>query len=203
MSGKSYANQRGLTIKDLVTTGIFSALLWMAMFIASIPFGINPMTTFYMPIGSALLSGPIFLLLIAKVPKRGPITIAGILLGIIYFLLGMHWGMDLGYIICGIIADIIAGSKKYKSTRMNIVAYAILCLGGTGTYLVYFINPSSWATTMMEGGTTQSYIETMNAMASPIVLIIMFVGTIAIASLSGLVGKKLLKKQFKKAGITA
>ena len=43
----------------------------------------------------------------------------------------------------------------------------------------------------------------MNDTASVTVLIIMIVGTILVAGLSGLVGSKLLKKQFEKAGITA
>lgn len=56
---------------------------------------------------------------------------------------------------------------------------------------------------MLAGGTTQSYIDTMNQAAGPVVLIAMYVGTIIVGSLSGWVGKKLLKKQFEKAGITA
>jgi energy-coupling factor transport system substrate-specific component len=198
----THQRQNGLSIKDLVTTGIFTALLWIAVFIPSIPFGINPLTTFYMPIGAALLAGPIFLLMVAKVPKRGPIAITGILIGVIFFFMGMHWAMDLGYIVCGILGDFIAGAGKYKSVKMNIFAYALLCLGATGTYIVYFIDPAGWTATMVSNGTSSSYIDTMNATASPIVLIIMFAGTIMVALLSGWAGKKLLKKQFEKAGIT-
>ena len=56
---------------------------------------------------------------------------------------------------------------------------------------------------MLKNGTTQDYINTMNDAASAVVLIIMIVGTILVAGFSGLVGSKLLKKQFEKAGITA
>lgn len=203
MTEKSYLNQKGLTVKDLVTTGIFSALLCVAMFIGGIPFAINPITTFYTSVGSAILGGPIFLLLVAKVPKRGPIIIAGILMGLVSFLTGMHWGQDLGYVITGIIAEFIAGSRKYKSVKMNILAYAVFCLGLTGAYLVYFADPTGWTASMLANGTTQSYIDTMNQAAGPVVLIVMYAGTMIVGALSGLVGKKLLKKQFEKAGITA
>lgn len=203
MSEKSYVDKKGLTVKDLVTTGIFSALLCIAMFLCGIPLAINPVTTFYTSVGSAILGGPIFLLLVAKVPKRGPIIIAGILIGLFSFLTGMHWGQDLGYVVSGIVADLIAGSRKYKSVKMNILAYAVFCLGITGAYLVYFIDPAGWTATMLANGTTQSYIDTMNAAAGPIVLLGMYVGTIVVGVLSGLVGKKLMKKQFDKAGITS
>lgn len=202
MVEKSYVDKKGLSVKDLVTTGIFSALLCIAMFLCGIPFAINPVTAFYTSVGSAILGGPIFLLLVAKVPKRGPIIIAGILIGLVSFLTGMHWGQDLGYVISGILADLIAGSRKYKSVKLNILAYAVFCCGLTGAYLVYFIDPAGWTATMLANGTTQSYIDTMNAAAGPAVLIGMYVGTFLVAGLSGLVGKKLLKKQFERAGIT-
>ena len=53
------------------------------------------------------------------------------------------------------------------------------------------------------GGATESYLETMASAYSPMTMVIMFAGTIIVAGLSGLAGKKLLKKQFEKAGITA
>lgn len=199
----TYQKQKGLSVKDLVTIGIFTALLLVAILIGGVPFGINPVTTFYQPLGSALLAGPIFLLLAAKVPKRGPIAIAGILLGGIFFFMGMHWGMDLGYAVCGIIADFVAGSRNHKSVKMNILAYAILCLGATGSLTIYFIDPAGWSAVMLSKGTSSGYIDTMSAVASPIVLIVMITGTIVVALLSGLAGKKLLKKQFEKAGIIA
>lgn len=203
MNENFYENRKGLTVKDLVTVGIFSALLCIAMFLCGIPLAINPVTTFYTSVGSAILGGPIFLLLAAKVPKRGPIMIAGVLVGLVSFLTGMHWGQSLGYVVSGILAELIAGSRRYKSVGMNILAYAVFCCGLTGAYIVYFIDPAGWTAVMLANGTTQSYIDTMNAAASPMVLIGMYAGTFLVAGLSGLVGKKLLKKQFEKAGITA
>lgn len=195
--------KQGLTVKDLVTTGIFAALTWVAMLISSMPFAPNPVLTFYMPLGGALLAGPVFLLMVAKVPKRGPIAIVGILIGVIFFATGMHWAMDLGYILGGIIGDLIAGTGQYRSIKLNIVAYICLCLGATGTYIAYFVNPSAWCSLMLEGGTAQSYIDTMNATAQDWMLAVILVGTVVVAAFSGFVGKKLLKKQFEKAGITA
>ncbi|MFV0528539.1 MAG: MptD family putative ECF transporter S component [Lachnospiraceae bacterium] len=203
MTYQKSASQKGLTVKDLVTTGIFAAILFVTILIGGIPFAPNPLLTFYMPLGSALLGGPVFLLLVAKVPKRGPITIVGILAGVVFFATGMHWAMDLGYILCGILGDIIAGSKKYRSVKMNIVAYICLCLGSTGTYIAFFVNPAAWSSLMLNGGTAQSYLDTMNSAAQGWMLPVILLGTAAVAAISGFAGSKLLKKQFEKAGITA
>lgn len=103
--------------------------------IGSIPFAPNPALTFYQSYGIALLCGPIFLLMLAKVPKHGTIAILGIINGIVWFVLGMHWAMDLGYIVMGIAADIVAGIKGFKNMKLNILAYALFCWGPAGVLL--------------------------------------------------------------------
>ena len=93
--------KKGLSVKDLVTTGIFTALLFVFTMVGGVFFATNPVLTFYMPAGSALLCGPIYLLMVAKVQKRWSLTIMGVLIGIVWFVTGMHWAFALGYMIMG------------------------------------------------------------------------------------------------------
>lgn len=195
--------QKGLTVKDLIIIGVFTAILSVCSMLGGTIFAITPTLTFYYPIGAALLPGPVFLLLLAKVPKKGALTIIGIILSIIGFITGMHWAMCLGGLIGAIIADVIAGIKDYRSKGNNILAYIVYSLGSTGTYFAFFINPTAWASTMLENGTTQEYIDAMKGAANWWVLVIMVVGTIIVACISGYIGSRMLKKQFEKAGITA
>ena len=58
---------KGLTVKDLIVMGVFAALLTVCSMIGGVFFAITPTLTFYFSIGAALLSGPVFLLLLAKV----------------------------------------------------------------------------------------------------------------------------------------
>lgn len=196
-------DQKSLTVKDLVTTGIFSALFFIFTMIGGAFFAVNPVLTFYMPMGSALLCGPIFLLLVAKVHKRWNITILGIIMGIIWFVTGMHWAFSLGYIGMGIIADLVAGIGQYKSKKINMLSYILMSLGGVFTYVVFFVDPQGWAGTMLKNGTEQSYIDTMSAAAPSWLLVVIILGTLLVAAFSAWVGSKMLKKQFEKAGIIA
>lgn len=202
MSAQVYEKNR-LSIKDLIIIGVFTAILSVCSMIGGTIFAVTPTLTFYYPIGAALLPGPVFLLLMAKVPKKGPLTIIGVLLASVGFLTGMHWAMCLGGLIGAVLADVIAGLKGYHSKEVNIMAYIVYSLGPTGTYLAYFINPEAWAGTMLKNGTTQDYIDAMQSAADWWVLVVMYVGTILVAGISGYVGSKMLKKQFEKAGITA
>ena len=70
--------KRGLGAKDLVTTGVCIALYFVFMMVGSMLFAPNPVLTVLMPAGAALLTGPAYLLLIARVPKHGPLIILGI-----------------------------------------------------------------------------------------------------------------------------
>ena len=47
--------KRGLSVKDLVTIGIFTALMLVFSMVGGIFFAPNPVLTFYMPVGSAIL----------------------------------------------------------------------------------------------------------------------------------------------------
>lgn len=200
---EQYLSRKGLTVKDLVTIGIFTALFFVFELIGSLPFSPNPALTFYQPYGIALLCGPVFLLMVAKVPKRGAIAILGIINGIVWFVLGMHWGMDLGYVVMGIVADLVAGARGFKSMKLNILAYALFCCGPAGVLLAYAADPAAWASTMLSNGVSQSYVNTMAASAPGGMIPLVFIGTLVIAVISGLIGRRLLKKQFEKAGITA
>ena len=188
MSNQVNSLKKGLTVKDLVTTGIFSAIFFVFTLVGGLPFAPNPVLTFYMPMGAALLCGPIYLLMVAKVQKRWSVTILGIIMGIIWFATGMHWAFSLGYIGMGLIADLVAGAGHYRNKAINVV---------------FFLDPDGWASTMLNNGTEQSYIDTMNASAPSWLLVVIIAGTLTVAALSGWVGGKMLKKQFEKAGITA
>lgn len=155
-----------------------------------------------MPVGSALLCGPVYLLMLAKVQKRWTVTILGAILCIIWFVIGMHWAMALGYLLMGIVTDLVAGTGEYKSKKINSLSYILLSLGGTASYLVFFANPDGWAKTMLGNGTEQSYIDTMRSTGSAWIMTVMLAGTIIAATVSAFVGCKMLKKQFEKAGIT-
>ena len=88
--------KNGLTVKDLIVMGVFGALLMVCSMIGGVLFAVTPTLTFYFSIGAALLPGPVFLLLLAKVPKRWGLTIIGVIISLLSLIMGMHWGMCVG-----------------------------------------------------------------------------------------------------------
>lgn len=121
----------------------------------------------------------------------------GVIMGIIWFVTGMHWAFALGYLIMAIVADFVAGAGQYKSKKLNSLSYILFSLGGTGSYIVFFADPNGWAQTMLGNGTEQSYIDTMQATANTGILIAMFAAAIITSAISAFVGCKMLKSSLK------
>ena len=72
-----------------------------------------------------------------------------------------------------------------------------------GNDIEFFADPDGWAQTMLGNGTEQGYIDTMQATANTGILIAMFAAVLVTATISAIVGSRMLIKQFEKAGITA
>lgn len=195
--------KRGLTSRDLVTTGVFIALYFVFMMVGSLLFAPNPVLTFLMPAGAALLTGPIYLLLIAKVPKHGPIIILGVVEGLIMFVTGMYWLWAVFLIVLGVAGDLIAGAGRFRSKTLNLVSFLAFSLNPMGSYMMLWLDPSGYASYLTGKGTEQAYMDTMLATGTDWMLPAMIALTLVCALVSALVGRKLLKKQFEKAGATA
>lgn len=192
-----------LTSRDLITCGVFIALYFVFMMVGSILFAPNPVLTFLMPAGAALLTGPVYLLLIAKVPKHGPIIILGVVEGLIMFVTGMYWLWAVALVVLGVVGDLIAGAGGFRSMKLNIASFMAFSLNPMGSYLMLWIDPSGYSAYLTNKGTEQAYMDTMMSTGADWVLPAMTVLTLACALASALVGRALLKKQFEKAGITA
>ena len=124
MSNQVNSMNKGLTVKDLVTTGIFTALLFVFVLVGGVFFATNPVLTFFMPAGGGLLAGPIYLLLIAKVHKRWSLSIMGVIMGIIWFVTGMHWAFALGYMSWRLSRTLllVQGSTKAKNSTACLIS---------------------------------------------------------------------------------
>lgn len=197
------STKQGLTVKDLVTTGIFSALFCVVTMVGGMFFVPNPVLTFIMPLSVALLTGPVYLLILAKVPKHGPVIILGSLMGLIMFITGMYWMWTVAYIVLAIAADLISGAGKFKSMKLNILGFMVFSLNTIAPYMMIWVNQRNFAEYLLGKGTEQSYMDTMIATAQDWMLPAMIIGTLVCALISALFGKRLLKKQFEKAGIVA
>ncbi|MBW6409619.1 MptD family putative ECF transporter S component [Clostridium weizhouense] len=192
---------KGLEVKDFVTVGIFSALFAAVTMVGGAIFASNPVLTFLLPPVVALITAPVYLVLIAKVPKHGAILILGILMACIMFVTGMYWMWSIAYIVFAIAAELISGVKNFKSMKLNILGYIVFSVNPLITYSMLWINQKKYIEYLISKGTEKAYMDTMVATAQDWMLPAMIIGTLILALIGAMIGKKLLQKQFEKAGI--
>lgn len=191
-----------LQTRDYISIGVFSLIYFVVAFVIGGIAQMTPVTFPFMPMIVALFAGSIFMLYLAKIPKRGSLSILGILAGILLFITGMFWMMSVFFIIFGFIADFICLTGKFRSFKRNLFAYCIFALSPMGAYIPMVIMPAQFDEFMRRKGDVSSFAGIINVIRSNWwVIPLMILGTIICAVIGGFIGKKLLKKHFKKAGI--
>lgn len=106
-----------LQTRDFISVGIFSLIYAAVAFVVGGLAQMTPITFPFMPMVVALFTGTVFMLYVAKIPKRGAIIILGIIAGILLLITGMFWMMSAFFIVLGIIADFICASGQFKSFK--------------------------------------------------------------------------------------
>lgn len=190
-----------LQAKDLITTGIFSALFFIVTMVSGAFFAANPVLTFLTPVVIAFFTGPVYMLLLAKVPKRGPTVILGVLMGFLMFVTGMFWLWSVAYIVLGFIAGEISALGRFKSVKLNIVGFSIFSLNPLASYMMIWLDQQSFTEYLLSKGTQQAYLDSMLQAAQDWLLPAMLAGTVGAALLGAALGSKLLKKHFARAGV--
>ena len=90
MSNQVNSMNKGLTVKDLVTTGIFTALLFVFVLVG----GVFLQRILYLLFHASrrwAACWPHLSFADCKVHKRWSLSIMGVIMGIIWFVTGMHW----------------------------------------------------------------------------------------------------------------
>ena len=110
--------KKGLSVRDLITTGILAALYMVCAMIGEAIFGFFPVLTFLCPLSIALLCGPVYMLILAKVPKHGVFTVAGIVYGALFLAMGCFWFVVLCFVAASVVADAVMWPNSRSVTRM-------------------------------------------------------------------------------------
>ena len=155
----------------------------------------------YSPAMSALMTGAVFMLMVAKVPKFGAITIMGSVLGLFFFLSGLFPFALVPSAVAAVLADVVAYIFKYKSKIGLLLSYVIFSFNTTGPIIQLLFSPDSYVANLKERGKDASYIQNLFESISNYTGALAFVSLIIAAIIGGLFGQKMLKKHFIKAGI--
>lgn len=192
-------NSKKLNTKDLINVGIYTALylivFWIVGMANAIPI-LYPISYFYWPI----FTGIPFMLFLTKANKPGMLFIMSLILGIFWFVMGYTWLPTVGYILVGLISEFVLNAGSSRSLKKSVIVYWIFSCGIIGMQTPMWFMADSYMASVRECMGEQ-YAQQL-AYYMPWWIGIAAIGIIFVGSLLGvLLGRKMLKKHFERAGI--
>lgn len=188
-----------LRTKDLIIAGAFAALYVVVLFITVSAFGLVPILYIMAPFFMAIILGPIYMLYVTKVPKTGAILILAVLVGLVTCVGGM-WFALVWSVILGLAAELIARAGKYRLKRLYCISYCLVACTNMGPFWsVVLAKDTFLASCVTYYG--EEYAAAVDALTpSWIVLVLLAIALIG-SVIGGVLGNRLLKKHFEKAGV--
>lgn len=192
-----------IQLKDLIAVGVSTALYFIMVAIAAMPVVLllPGYSYVFIPVSAALLTGTIFMLMVAKVPRFGAITIMGSIMGIFFFIMGRFPGALVICVLIALLSDLLAYFFKYKSKKGLLASFIVFSYSTIGPVIPLFLFPNLYVSELAEVGKDATYIQNIFSSISQNTFYLLIVGIFVAAIIGGLFGQRMMNKHFKKAGI--
>ena len=197
----STINEKKLTGKDLLTTGIFSAIILVITIAIACIIGMIPVGFLALCFVTPFVGGIPTMLFYTKIKKFGMLLIMTTVSGLILILTGVGWyGLVFG-LISNLIAELILKKSNYSSGKSAVIAYMIASLSACANYIQWiFASEKFLADNSVTYG--QNMVDVVcgffgYSWSIPVIII----GALLGGLLGGLLGRAVLKKHFVKSGL--
>ncbi|MFD4365871.1 MptD family putative ECF transporter S component [Rhodococcus sp. NPDC058521] len=187
--------------RDLINIGIFGALYVVTVFAINMLGFINPAVMLVAMAVSIIAGGVPFMLFVSRVQHAGMVTIFAIVTAGLMLLTGHPPISFVVTLVCGLVADAILALGRYRSRRMGVLAYAVYAMWFIGPMLPIFYARDDYFSSQSMAQMGSDYVESMDALLSPAVLVAFDISTAVFGLIGGLLGLRLLRKHFEKAGL--
>lgn len=192
------ASNNKLQGKDLINVGIFTAIYFVIV-VAVAMLGFIPVFLPLLSVIAPVLGGIPCMLFLTKVKKPGMILIMSIIMGIMMILTGMGYYALLVGIVSGIVAELIYKSGNYASASKAVLTYGVFSIWIWGNYFLFYFNQEKFFAAKESFG--QAYKDTILKIMPDWLFPVLLVSTFVFGIIGGLLGKKMLKKHFERAGL--
>ena len=146
--------KKKLSVPELISIGVFTALYFVMVSIATFASAmlLPGFSNVLLPAIAALISGCVFMLMVAKVPHFGGITVMGTVMGLFLFVSG-HFAVSLIIGIgCSVIADVVACIGGYKKKKGLLASYIVFSFGLTGPVLPLWLMKDAYIASLEAKG---------------------------------------------------
>lgn len=192
------------TVKDVITTVLLSAVLIVIQLVVNMVCMANDFVSMVLSVGITMfLCAPVYMLMVSRIGKRFVTLIYMTILGVIFLLMG-NWFLLPYYVLVGLLCEAILwkeGSCQKPKRLTAAWTVASLLYNGVNLLPIWFF----WDTYYdfaLASGMEQSYIDSyVRYYTSPGWLTFILLFTTLMGFLGCMVGSRLIRRHFQKAGI--
>ena len=200
-AGRSGGQGRSIpSPRNLLTVGVFTALFFIALFSSGMLGAIHPIMIFVGGIIGVIVEAIICMLYVSRTRAMGAYTILGLIIGILMVVTGHAWVTPLVATVLGLAADAITRAGGYDRTITNALGFAVFSMWAISPIL-----PVIWASEAYFAHIRESmgdtYASDLQALISPMFLLVWMLVIALLAYVSALLGMRVLRKHFKRAGV--
>ncbi len=187
-------------VKDLITVGVFTALYFVVTFVVAC-LGFIPIFMVFMPLIGPIFNGIPLMLYFSKIKHFGMVTITGIIIAILMFVTGHPYPIFIFCIGASLITELVLRAGNYESIKHCVIGSATFSLWLLGMVIAFFFGFRESYFAYLVGGYGQEYVDAMMSYTPTWVFFAMIVMCLVGGTIGGLLGAKVLKKHFRKAGM--
>lgn len=186
--------------RNLINAGVFSALYFIALFATGMVGFLHPVMMFAGWVLGLVICAIICMLYVARTRVFGAYALMGLIVGILMVVTGHAWITPIFSTGLGLIADAITRQGGYRSTQTNALGFAVF-----SEWIVAPLLPAIWASeeymAHIEQTMGQEYALKLDALITPALLAVWAVAVIVISYGCALLGMRVLRRHFQRAGV--
>ena len=153
MSQSLEQGKRKLTAKDAITAGALGAVCIAIRFVFMLVGGVSPYVWFATHFMDAILIGPVFMLMVAKVRKNGPFLLTSLVTGVV--LVAATWMFPITGLVGGLLCELCLRAGQFRQKSWLVLGFFCFNLGFIGDFLPLWFTKESYleyAAQMMDAG---------------------------------------------------
>lgn len=187
-----------LGMKDIIVTSVLGVVCIAIRMLFMILGGIFPAAWFASHMLDAIFIGPVFMLVVAKTRRNGPVLLISLVTGIVF--ISSSVSVIISELIAGLLAEIVLRQGRFKSPWSLILSYIIFSFGFIGDFYQLWFHKEEFLK-YSEAYMNADYLDALSRWVSTQTIFAIIASIVLGAIVGGVFGLKLMKKHFVKAGI--
>ena len=189
-------------IREIVVVTLFSVLTFVISMLTAMPFAASVHLQLFVgyPL-MAVISGPVYVLMISKAPKIGTQVLFFGIKGLYMLLMGQVL-TGIIFIIGGVLCELIVMGDGYRNAVKSGAAYALhTTLYGLGSFFPVIFFADNYAKQLIDKGYKQELVDTMLSLyRSPLIVTTVALVLIVSSIIGMVIGSRMMIKHFRPAG---